>query len=512
MNKKRKALVIASAIVLSVALLGTGVYVGVAAKNGKLTGTIEGKKDVLDIDVKIGSDKINLQTDTSLKVAWKYILNATDSSTQDYYKEFNPYMAKFCLLMALDAQPISHVSLKGKTIEDNDNTSFPLSIGFEDSKQISVGTDATTDTNDTTTFVISSLKYKGGCTENSYFINVSFFGTDENFGEWSSNLDLGLDSKYKNSPDWVYREDQKGCSVAAVRALRAIFDYTSKLKNIDESMVTYCFNGYSRGGAMANLVARHLQEERIKNYTTLACAGVSYAFASQFTTLKAPLTDSSSTEEYGIYNIVSEDDVITNLPPKSLGFRRYGQDIAFSISGEGNEALREQYKKLAGIEFSNTYVNKFNQATSTICTSREDYYDPNLNDDSIVIKQQFATVEEANEYIQTLSQKYAKLCPLNGENYYKISEPIYDEEKQTYTVKAAAAPSFVGQFLIYALTGKINQMTDYYKELFNRERYKNFYYTLLNIFMNDTTFLKYMHLPMTYLVYLNSLIPANPSI
>lgn len=137
--------------------------------------------------------------------------------------------------------------------------------------------------------------------------------------EWASNATLGQNG------------ESQGFSDAAAKIIEQIenyidtsstFDITSALK---DGKVKFWIVGYSRGGAVANITAKRLTEIYGKSGNNI----YSYTF-------EAPAAGVDGTEinedwtYNGIYsnihNIINPSDLIPKIPPKQLGFKRYGVD------------------------------------------------------------------------------------------------------------------------------------------------------------------------------------------
>lgn len=128
-----------------------------------------------------------------------------------------------------------------------------------------------------------------------------------NYGqEWSSNFELGLEG------------DHNGFSKAADVVLEDLY---TTLGNINGD-VKIALTGYSRGGAVANLLADklfNLPEKKIadKNVYT-------YTFEAP----KGILVDDNRKIDYdNVFNIVNDADIVTALAPSGYGFARCGIDI-----------------------------------------------------------------------------------------------------------------------------------------------------------------------------------------
>ncbi|MBP1544870.1 MAG: hypothetical protein J6A16_12310 [Oscillospiraceae bacterium] len=84
-----------------------------------------------------------------------------------------------------------------------------------------------------------------------------------------------------------------------------------------------------------------------------------YTFASPRTTV----VDASIAKSYDyIFNIVNEDDIVTELPFKQWGFIRYGEDISISIlnkyKSQWNSLANEQVKYNTDIEWRKNLVDE----------------------------------------------------------------------------------------------------------------------------------------------------------
>lgn len=133
--------------------------------------------------------------------------------------------------------------------------------------------------------------------------------------EWYSNFDVG------------YSAEHSGFARAADFAEQALGDYvfTRAIGTEPRFFIT----GYSRGGAVANILAKRLCD-RCGNDDVYAC------------TLASPaVTLSRRQARYNrIYNLIREEDFFTRIPPESWGYIRYGRDIILS-RGEDYEARCE---------------------------------------------------------------------------------------------------------------------------------------------------------------------------
>ncbi|WP_405340681.1 lipase family protein [Ruminococcus sp.] len=156
--------------------------------------------------------------------------------------------------------------------------------------------------------------------ENRLQIAVVLRGTSGD--EWYSNFEVG------------YSAEHSGFAKAADFAELQLGDYvfTRAIGTQPEFFVT----GYSRGGAVANILAKRLCDryglERV-------CA---YTFAAPSTTL------SRRTNRYNcIYNLVRQEDLFTRVPPEGWGYTKYGKNIPLSNAGE----MTARYRQLTGEDY-----------------------------------------------------------------------------------------------------------------------------------------------------------------
>ena len=126
--------------------------------------------------------------------------------------------------------------------------------------------------------------------------------------EWVSNAHVANGSDVKHSA---------GFKGAADGVYTALSEYLDKLPT-DRSHIRLWVTGFSRGGAIANLLGARLTEE----------SGISaekifvYGFAVPRTVQK------SAAEPYGnIFNIVNQCDLVPRVPLKAWGYERYGVDL-----------------------------------------------------------------------------------------------------------------------------------------------------------------------------------------
>lgn len=140
--------------------------------------------------------------------------------------------------------------------------------------------------------------------------------------EWYSNFDIG------------YTAEHSGFAKAADFAELKIGDHV--FTHAIGMEPSFFITGYSRGGAVANILAKRLCDryglERV-------CA---YTFAAPSTTISRRVGSYRS-----IYNLVRQEDFFTRVPPQSWGYTKYGKTI--SLSGAGD--ISERFRQFTGEEY-----------------------------------------------------------------------------------------------------------------------------------------------------------------
>ena len=139
-----------------------------------------------------------------------------------------------------------------------------------------------------------------------------------NGGEWVSNFDFAP----SHDDDTVYAENFLFCAQEVLDGMR------EALESENDPLLLIC--GHSRGAACANLLGVLLDEERGPEDIYV------YTFATP-TTLRGEALEQSYPN---IFNLLNPCDMVTLVPPTSLGYGRAGQDIVLPNSRETAESLQ----------------------------------------------------------------------------------------------------------------------------------------------------------------------------
>lgn len=136
------------------------------------------------------------------------------------------------------------------------------------------------------------------------FVSIRGF----NYGkEWADNCNVGLTGEHN------------GFANRANEVQEALESYvsTNEFKNV-ELLIT----GYSRGGAVANLLAKRM-DDLVENEEN----DYDYLYAYTFEAPKGALITANNDSYKNIINVISSGDPVTHIVPEEYGFTRYGQDF-----------------------------------------------------------------------------------------------------------------------------------------------------------------------------------------
>ncbi len=136
-------------------------------------------------------------------------------------------------------------------------------------------------------------------------------------GEWYSNFDF-VPSRQEDS---CYAENFLACAQEVLDGLRDTLEAEAR------PLLLIC--GHSRGAACANLLGLLLDEERGSEDIYV------YTFATP-TTVRGEVLERSYPN---IFNLINPCDIVTMLPPPTLGFGRAGRDIILPNDREKADAL-----------------------------------------------------------------------------------------------------------------------------------------------------------------------------
>lgn len=202
-----------------------------------------------------------------------------------------------------------------------------------------------------------------------HLIQVSIRSADYGL-EWANNFDIGLDGNH-------YGFDR------AMKIVKAgVVDYVND--NYKDENVKFWINGYSRGAAIANMLADTLMSEKeiIINEDN--------AYVYTFETPKGFIKENTHAYK-NIMNVVNSADIVSYLAPEQYGFYRSGVDV--DIYNSKIDSLMSNFDK--GILFppliakSGRFRNDYEHAKyilnsslreGTVQEGEEDRYMPTRSD------------------------------------------------------------------------------------------------------------------------------------
>lgn len=184
--------------------------------------------------------------------------------------------------------------------------------------------------------------------------------------EWGGNLLVGATGTHEN---WTLCRD---------KALKFLKQYIKD--NRITGRVKLWTTGYSRSSAVANLMAGKLDDGyRLGNGATLARDDL-YCYTFECPR-GAQIRHVQSAKYDNIHNVLNENDIITNVPPKDWGFVRYGKDYIYPSkrsSGEDYTALSANaWAKMQEIpnEVFNLYWPDFYFGLFGMPDNQKEFYD-----------------------------------------------------------------------------------------------------------------------------------------
>lgn len=205
-----------------------------------------------------------------------------------------------------------------------DSTDKPVrallsAIGCDDRFVLTKKFDIDTETDDSCAYAFGLKKLPDG----SYLVPV-IIRSHKYGGEWVSNAHVSD----KRCPDFSV-----GFKDPADKVYDALSGYISR-RELEGKNVKIWVSGFSRGGAIANLLGARLSLESGMEKDNIFV----YTFATPNT-----VYDRAAVFTDNIFNIISEMDTVPRVPLSSWGFVRYGTDLYLpckSRRGEAEYAVR----------------------------------------------------------------------------------------------------------------------------------------------------------------------------
>ena len=368
-------------------------------------------------------------------------------------KVYSKELSKMSALFASDVYNNLYITFSAGATGGNDSpTNFASGLGLRDVASYDIkGSDYAYDKDDVTQFVVGHRKFICNGKECEVII-VSVRGTNETNAEWSSNFDVGADTKEyydatgKNHPDWKNKLNHKGFDVAANRVYDKLTAYINSYVDKD-AQTSILITGHSRGAGIANILGQMYEDKT--DYKTFA-----YTFAAPNTT-----TASNASSYKNIFNIINEDDIIPYLPLSAWGFKNYGVTKSISVKEYYGTGLLETAKEGSFKWFIGESYNDDGGRQRTIdcfaalATCREDLYKIDTTDAGKVYyrgnfssgySQKDATAKYNELTTAFAEQKLSKFCTVKILDYNGIWK---------YQVEVNYCPAFFMQMLSNMTTG-----------------------------------------------------------
>lgn len=173
------------------------------------------------------------------------------------------------------------------------------------------------------TFAVKEIRTPEGP---AYLTAVVIRGTGE-YMEWAGNLNMGSG------------DDHAGFAEACGELLKRLEQYLTGLKLTDTERrnMRWLVTGHSRGAAAANLAAASLTD------TVRETPGAVYAY-----TFASPTVSFKGVRDgyENIFNIVSDEDLVTQVPLTAWGCARYGVDLHLPTKARDGESYAAAFAKM----------------------------------------------------------------------------------------------------------------------------------------------------------------------
>lgn len=172
--------------------------------------------------------------------------------------------------------------------------------------------------------------------------------------EWASNVTLGTSGEAKGFAD--------AANQVTKHVNQYIADYGLKEK-VDSGKLKFWVVGYSRAGATANLTSKRL----VDAYVGKGNQVFGYTFEAPMGGIAVPKKEQNDINNNGeyltIHNTVNENDFVTLVAPKEMGFIRYGVD----------HLIGADYNNKCGIN-SAKYIEQRDKMTAQLLAINPDFY------------------------------------------------------------------------------------------------------------------------------------------
>lgn len=372
-----------------------------------------------------------------------------DGSNTTYSKD----IAKLSILYASDIYNDLYVQFTSGTTGGSDTaTNFGKKLGLNDVKSYKVtASEYAVDKNDVTEFFVGHKKivYKGVIRE---VIVVAVRGTNATNAEWSSNFDVGADTKEyydamgDSHPHWKNKQNHKGFDVASNRVYEKLTSYINTYISADAE-VSMLVTGHSRGAAIANILSQMYTDNT--DYKVFG-----YTFAAPNTT-----TAKNAASYKNIFNIINKDDIIPYLPLSQWGFKNYGVTKSISVNeyydyepGFFGKEKEGAFKWFTGLSYNDDGgTQRTLDCFAALATCREDLYKLDTTSHG---KMTYTGVLGLKYNQKDGTAKYYEIKEkLKKENLLQFCEIYLMKQGTKYYVEVNYSPAFFMQMLANMTTG-----------------------------------------------------------
>ena len=372
-----------------------------------------------------------------------------DGSNTTYSKD----IAKLSILYASDIYKDLYVQFTSGTTGGSDTaTNFGKKLGLNDVKSYKVtASEYAVDKNDVTEFFVGHKKivYKGVIRE---ILVVAVRGTNETNAEWSSNFDVGADTKEyydamgDSHPHWKNKQNHKGFDVASNRVYEKLTSYINTYISADAE-VNMLVTGHSRGAAIANILSQMYTDNT--DYKVFG-----YTFAAPNTT-----TAKNAASYKNIFNVINKDDIIPYLPLSQWGFKNYGVTKSISVNeyydyepGFFGKEKEGAFKWFTGLSYNDDGgTQRTLDCFAALATCREDLYKLDTTSHG---KMTYTGVLGLKYNQKDGTAKYYEIKEkLKKENLLQFCEIYLMKQGTKYYVEVNYSPAFFMQMLANMTTG-----------------------------------------------------------
>ena len=281
-------------------------------------------------------------------------------------------------------------------------------------------------TEDTYGYTMAYKRY-----ENYDLIAMSFRGFDYG-AEWSNNLELGKTGNHN------------GFEARATEALTQLL-FECRAYTPAPERIKIWLTGYSRGGALANMVAQKMM--------TLEHPVVAQEDMFVYT-FEAPqgLDENNSGDYENIHNLVNSADLVTYVAPQEYGLYRCGNDVQLKTEETNVDRLINEFDKditlpafTAEDEVTNeeAYIQALiNQIVKVVSkdadalpSTRSEYVDNYQSGLKYIIGLYFSLSSSTANKIKTRFNELdamGKIMIMSDDGFYNFLKPILDEDEVTY--------------------------------------------------------------------------------